>query len=96
MTQYELLQNCLIKLIMFKSVMNNKGFEAEVDLQETPNLEMVAEKPLNSEEIRKRRVDINVLKARAKAIQDKENFKNTTIVIIFLLIIGAIGIYFSA
>ena len=76
--------------------MNNKGFEAEVDLQETPNLEMAAEKPLNSEEIRKKRVDINVLKARAKAIQDKENFKNTIIIISFLLIIGAIGIYFSA
>ena len=41
------------------------------------------------------KVDINVLKARAKAIQDKENFKNTIIIISFLLIIGAIGIYFS-
>ena len=75
--------------------MSNKGFEAEVDLQETPNLEAVADKPLKQEEIQNRKVDINVLKARAKATQDKENFRNTIVIIFFLAALGAAGIFFS-
>ena len=75
--------------------MINKGFEAEVDLQETPNLGATADKPLKQEEIQNRKVDINVLKARAKAIQDKENTKNRFIIIIFLIAFGSAGIYFS-
>ena len=64
--------------------MINKGFEAEVDLQETPNLGATADKPLKQEEIQNRKVDINVLKARAKAIQDKENLRNTIVIVFFL------------
>ena len=75
--------------------MSNKGFEAEVVLQETPNLGATADKPLKQEEIQKQKVDINVLKARAKAIQDKENFRNTIVIIFFLVVLGAAGIFFS-
>ena len=75
--------------------MSNKGFEAEVGLQETPNLGATADKPLKQEEIQNRKVDINVLKARAKAIQDKENIKNTIIIIFFLIVLGLIGVYLS-
>ena len=50
---------------------------------------------LEQEEIQNRKVDINVLKARAKAIQDKENLKNLFVIIFFLLILGTAGIYFS-
>lgn len=75
--------------------MINKGFEAEVDLQETPNLGATADKPLKQEEIQNRKVDINVLKARAKAIQDKENFRNTIVIVFFLAALGAAGIFFS-
>ena len=75
--------------------MSNKGFEAEVVLQETPNLGATADKPLKQEEIQNRKVDINVLKARAKAIQDKENFRNTIVIIFFLVVLGAAGIFFS-
>mgnify|MGYP001254298288 CR=1 FL=1 len=64
-------------------------------MSETPKIISDADKPLNSEIIENRRVDINVLKARAKAIQDKENFKNTITIIFFLLILGVVGIYFS-
>ena len=39
--------------------------------------------------------DINVLKARAKAIQDKENLKSLFLIIFFLSILGTVGIYFS-
>ena len=75
--------------------MSNKGFEAEVNLQETPNLKETADKPLNSNNIKNTRVDINVLKARAKSIQDKENLKNTIVIIFFVIAIGSAGIFFS-
>jgi len=45
--------------------------------------------------MRIKKVDINVLKARAKEIQDKENLKNSIIIIFFLLVLGIAGIYFS-
>lgn len=75
--------------------MTNKGFEAEVNLQETPNLKDTADKPLKSEKIQNSRVDINILKARAKAVQDKENLKNTIVIIFFVIAIATVGIYFS-
>ena len=75
--------------------MNNEGFEAEVNLQETPTLKQTAEKPLKAQKNLSKRVDINVLKARAKATQDKENTKNTIVIIFFLITIGATGIFFS-
>tara|TARA_B100000902_G_C26976059_1_gene747870 strand:- start:310 stop:507 length:198 start_codon:yes stop_codon:yes gene_type:complete len=64
-------------------------------MSETPNIINDADRPLNSENIKTKRVDINVLKARAKEIQDKENFKNSIIIIFFLIALGATGIYFS-
>ena len=75
--------------------MNNKGFEAEIDFQETPNLEEMADKPLKNDKIRSQKVDINILKARAKAIQDKENLKNTVVIVFFIIMLGVAGIYFS-
>ena len=53
------------------------------------------DKPLNQENIQPQKVDINVLKARAKAIQDKENFKNTMAIVLILTALGAAGILFS-
>ena len=68
--------------------MENKGFEAGISLEETPSKhEDAAEKPL--------KVDINVLKARAQDEQEKQNRKNITIFIGFLLILGTIGLYLS-
>tara|TARA_B100001287_G_C22247007_1_gene328672 strand:- start:296 stop:526 length:231 start_codon:yes stop_codon:yes gene_type:complete len=75
--------------------MYNKGFEAEVDSQETPILNETAEKPLKAQNNFSKRVDINVLKARAKAVEDKENTKNTIVIIFFLITLGATGIFFS-
>ena len=75
--------------------MSNKGFEAEVDLQETPNLDATADKPLKYQDNKNQKVDINVLKARAKAIQDKENLRNTIFIVFLLIAIGLAGVYFS-
>ena len=64
-------------------------------MNETPKTIDETDKPLNYGEINNQKVDINVLKARAKAIQDKENLKSLFIMIIFLSILGTAGIYFS-
>ena len=64
-------------------------------MSETPNIINDADRPLDSENVQKKRVDINVLKARAKAIQDKENLKNSIVIIFFLIALGTTGIYFS-
>ena len=43
----------------------------------------------------KRKVDINVLRSRAKNIQDKENRKNVLIFGLVLVLLGSVGIYLS-
>ena len=75
--------------------MNDKGFEANVSLKETPNFVDSADKPLKPEENRIRKVDINVLKARAQKLEDKENKRNILIFFIFLVVLAAAGIYLS-
>ena len=75
--------------------MNNKGLDAEITLDETPNDAITEEKPLKYDNLKSKKVDINVLKARAKLIQDKENRKNIFIFSFFLVLLGIIGIYFT-
>ena len=52
-------------------------------------------KPLNQENIQPQKVDINVLKARAQEIKDKENLKNSILILVILTILTAAGIFFS-
>ena len=75
--------------------MTNKGLESEATLNETPNFDVTEEKPLKRDNQRPKTVDINVLKARAQVIQDRENRKNIFIFVFFLAILGMIGIYLS-
>ncbi len=75
--------------------MNNKGFEAEINLDETPNYEISAEEPLKSQKDYIKKVDINVLKARAQNLKNKENRKNIFILFFFLLLLAVFGIYLS-
>ena len=75
--------------------MNNKGFEADFDLDQTPNFADAAEKPLNFEKEQPKKVDINVLKARAQDIQNKENRKNVFTLIFFIIVLAAVGVYLS-
>lgn len=53
------------------------------------------DKLLNQENIQPQKVDINVLKARAKELQDKENFRNAIFAVLVLIILASAGIYFS-
>ena len=56
--------------------MSEKGFESEITLDKTPHFSVTEEKPLKRDNQRPKTVDINVLKARAQVIQDRENRKN--------------------
>ncbi len=75
--------------------MNKKGFDAEITLNKTLEFNNSVEKPLKKEINQVKKVDINVLKARAQEAQDKENKKNISIFIVFLLALSAAGIYLS-
>ena len=75
--------------------MIEKGFEADISLDETPEeVKDNADKPLKYRK-NQNKVDINVLKARAQQLQDKENKKNVIIFIFFLVLLGTVGIYLS-
>ena len=64
-------------------------------MNEDPKIINDTDKPLNQENIQPQKVDINVLKARAQAIQNKENIKNSILIVVILTIFAAAGIFFS-
>jgi hypothetical protein len=71
--------------------MSEKGFEAENTYQ-TPNFDVTEDKPFEGKNVRPKKVDINVLKARVQELQNKENKKNILIFSIFLVALAVIGI----
>jgi len=75
--------------------MNNKGNEAEITIDETRSYSVIEERPLKLSYNQSKKVDINVLKARVKALQTRESKKNISIFILTLLLLGVLGIYFS-
>ena len=75
--------------------MNEKGFESEITLSETPHFGVTEEKPLKASKKQSKKVDINILKARAQEIENKESRKNISIFIFFLIMLGVFGIYLS-
>tara|TARA_A100000164_G_C21850263_1_gene744619 strand:- start:820 stop:1065 length:246 start_codon:yes stop_codon:yes gene_type:complete len=80
---------------MFNLDMSEKGFESDITFDETPNFRVTEEKPLKQINNKSKKVDINILKARAKNIQDRENRKNIFIFVFTLFILGIVGIYLS-
>ena len=75
--------------------MTYKGFTENANDIETPSDINISEKPLNSEKIRSRRVDINILKSKLEAEQGKELRKNIFIFSFCILLLGSIGIFLS-
>ena len=75
--------------------MSNKGFESDITLDKTPHFSVTEEKPLKISKKQSKKVDINVLKARAQEIENKESRKNISIFIFFLFMLGIFGIYLS-
>jgi hypothetical protein len=64
-------------------------------INENPKIINETDKPIETDYNQNQKVDINVLKARAKAIQDKENLKNSVLIILSLIVICVTGFYFS-
>lgn len=64
-------------------------------INENPKIINDTDKPLSQENIQPQKVDINVLKARAQAIQNKENIKNSILIVVILTMLAAAGIFFS-
>ena len=64
-------------------------------MNEDPKIINDTDKPLNQENIQPQKVDINILKARAKKLQNKENFRNAIFVVLALIILASAGVYFS-
>ena len=75
--------------------MTSKGFTENTNNIQTPNDISVSEKPLNTNKIRSRRVDINVLKSKLEAEQGREFRKNLFIFSFCVLLLGSIGIFLS-
>ena len=75
--------------------MTNNSLETEIILEEIPNFKVTEDKPLKSKENHIKKVDINVLKARAADIQKKESRKNISIFIFTLITFCLIGLYLS-
>ena len=75
--------------------MNNKGFTEISTNIETPNDISVAEKPLKSQKITSKRVDINVLKSKLQESESKEFKKNLYVLSTLILGLGVLGIYLS-
>ena len=75
--------------------MTIKGFAENQNNIETPNDVMGSEKPLKSELINPKRVDINILKSKLQETESKEFKKNVYVLSTLVLCLGILGIYLS-
>tara|TARA_B100000989_G_scaffold284602_1_gene251564 strand:- start:322 stop:552 length:231 start_codon:yes stop_codon:yes gene_type:complete len=75
--------------------MNFKGLKDNSDNVDSSNDIDVSEKPLNQKKISSGRVDINVLRSKLEAQQEKEIKKNIIIFSFCVLLLGSIGIFLS-
>ena len=64
-------------------------------MNKDPKIINDTDKPLNQENIRPQKVDIYVIRARAKELQDKENFRNAIFAVLVLIILASAVVYFS-
>ena len=75
--------------------MTIKGFTEKSSNIATPKDISVAEKPLNSDLVNTKRVDINVLKSKLQETEDREFKKNIYILSSLIFGLGVLGIYLS-
>ena len=75
--------------------MTSKGFTETASNIDTPNDVSVTEKPLKSDAIKPKRVDINVLKSKLQDNENKEFKKNIFILSTLIFGLGVLGIYLS-
>ena len=75
--------------------MTTKGFTDNQTNIETPNDIGIPEKPLKPHQIKKKRVDINILKSKLQETESKELKKNLYILSTLITGLGILGIYLS-
>ena len=75
--------------------MTSKGFTETASNIDTPNDVSVTEKPLKSDAIKPKRVDINVLKSKLQETESKEFKKNVFILSALVLGLAILGVYLS-
>ena len=75
--------------------MTIKGFADTKNNIETTNDIAITEKPLKNEQIKSKRVDINVLKSKLQETESKELKKNLYLLSFLILGLGVLGIYLS-
>tara|TARA_B100001778_G_C18216798_1_gene462606 strand:+ start:382 stop:612 length:231 start_codon:yes stop_codon:yes gene_type:complete len=75
--------------------MNTKGLTKNTDNIESLNDNNVSENPLNPKKNGSGRVDINVLRSKLEAQQDRELRKNIFIFLFCIILLGSIGIFLS-
>ena len=75
--------------------MNPKGLTKNNENIETLNDNNVSENPLNPKKNGSGRVDINVLRSKLEAQQDRELRKNIFIFLFCIILLGSIGIFLS-
>ena len=75
--------------------MNTKGLTKNTGNIETLNDNNVSENLLNPKKNGSGRVDINVLRSKLEAQQDRELRKNIFIFLFCIILLGSIGIFLS-
>ena len=75
--------------------MNTKGLTKNTGNVETLNDNNVSENLLNPKKNGSGRVDINVLRSKLEAQQDRELRKNIFIFLFCIILLGSIGIFLS-
>tara|TARA_B100001057_G_scaffold487187_1_gene569511 strand:+ start:813 stop:1043 length:231 start_codon:yes stop_codon:yes gene_type:complete len=75
--------------------MNSKSLTKNNENIETLNDNNVSENPLNPKKNGSGRVDINILRSKLEAQQDRELKKNIFIFLFCIILLGSIGIFLS-
>ena len=75
--------------------MNPKGLTKNNENIEILNDNNVSENPLNPKKNGSGRVDINILRSKLEAQQDRELKKNIFIFLFCIILLGSIGIFLS-
>ena len=64
-------------------------------MNKDPKIINDTDKRLNQENIQSQKVDIYVIRARAKELQDKDNFRNAIFAVLVLIILASAVVYLS-
>ena len=76
--------------------MNDEGItNTYSDIETTPKVNEITEKPLKAEKKKFSRVDINVLKSKLQETENKQFRKNLSILSILIFLLAILGVYLS-